>query len=38
MNKIIKYTLASVMAISFINCTGDFEDINTNPNGISNES
>ena len=26
------------MAISLLNCTGDFEDINTNPNGISNES
>jgi hypothetical protein len=38
MNKIIKYTLASFLAISLTNCTGDFEDINTNPNGISNES
>lgn len=38
MNKIIKYTLASVMAISLANCTSNFEDINTNPNGISNES
>lgn len=38
MNKLIKYTLASIIAVSFTNCTGDFEEINTDPNGISNES
>ncbi len=38
MNKIIKYTLASFIAISLANCTSNFEDINTDPNGISNES
>ncbi|MGY5355382.1 RagB/SusD family nutrient uptake outer membrane protein [Wenyingzhuangia sp. IMCC45467] len=38
MKKIIKYTLASVLAISLTNCTDGFEDINTNSNGISYES
>ena len=38
MNKIIKYTLASVLAISLGSCTSNFDDINTDPNGISNES
>ena len=38
MNKIIKYTLASVLAISLANCTSNFDDINTDPNGISYES
>ena len=38
MNKLIKYTLASIIAVSLTNCTGDFQDINTDPNGISNES
>ncbi len=38
MNKLIKYTLTSILAVSLINCTGDFEDINTDPNGISNQS
>ncbi|CDF81047.1 SusD-like protein [Formosa agariphila KMM 3901] len=38
MKNILKYTLASVVAMSLSNCTGDFEDINTNPNGISQES
>ena len=38
MKKLIKYTLASLIAVSLANCTGDFEDINTDPNGISNES
>lgn len=38
MKKIIKFTLASLIAVSLVNCTGDFEDINTDPNGISNES
>ena len=37
MNKLLKYTLASIIAVSLINCTGDFEDINTDPNGISNQ-
>jgi hypothetical protein len=38
MNKLIKYTLASIIAVSFINCTDNFENINTDPNGISNKS
>lgn len=38
MNKLIKYTLTSIVAVGFLNCTGDFESINTDPNGISNES
>jgi len=38
MKKIIKYTLAFLIAVSLVNCTGDFEGINTDPNGISNES
>jgi hypothetical protein len=38
MNKILTYTLALVTAVSLTNCTSNFEDINTNPNGISNES
>lgn len=38
MKKLIKYTLASVLAISLANCTDNFEKINTNPAGISNES
>lgn len=38
MKNILKYTLASVVAMSLTNCTGDFEDINTNPYGISQES
>ncbi len=38
MKKIIRYTLASVIALSLTNCTSDFENINTDPNGISNES
>ncbi|MDO6759283.1 RagB/SusD family nutrient uptake outer membrane protein [Tamlana sp. 2_MG-2023] len=38
MKNILKYTMASVVAMSLTNCTGDFEDINTNPYGISQES
>ncbi|WP_435136302.1 RagB/SusD family nutrient uptake outer membrane protein [Formosa sp. A9] len=38
MKHILKYTMASAIAISLTNCTGDFEDINTNPYGISQES
>lgn len=38
MKHITKYTLASLVAMSLINCTGDFEDINTDPNGISQAS
>ncbi|MGJ5641708.1 RagB/SusD family nutrient uptake outer membrane protein [Formosa sp. S-31] len=38
MKHLFKYTLASVVAIGLTNCTGDFEDINTNPYGISQES
>ena len=35
MKKILIYTLASFIAISLANCTDNFEEINTNPNGIS---
>ncbi|WP_027124892.1 RagB/SusD family nutrient uptake outer membrane protein [Gelidibacter mesophilus] len=35
---ILKYTIASLAALSLTNCTKDFEDINTNPYGISQES
>ena len=38
MKKILKYIVAFFIAISLSNCTSDFEDINTDPNGISNES
>ncbi|MEL4307468.1 RagB/SusD family nutrient uptake outer membrane protein [Joostella sp. CR20] len=38
MKKLVTYTLASVLAFSMTNCTEDFEDINTDPHGISNES
>jgi len=38
MRKIIKYTLASMIALSLVECTSDFESINTNPAGLSNES
>lgn len=38
MKKLLKYSLATIFAVSLINCTGDFEDINTDPNGISNQS
>ena len=34
MKKIIKYTLASLLAVSLVSCTDNFEDINTDPNGI----
>ncbi|MDH3321605.1 MAG: SusD/RagB family nutrient-binding outer membrane lipoprotein [Flavobacteriaceae bacterium] len=38
MKKLLKYTLAAAMAVSLASCTGDFEDINTDPYGISDES
>lgn len=38
MNKLLKYILTTILAVSFINCTDNFEDINTDPNGISNQS
>jgi len=38
MNKLLKYILTTIIAVSFINCTDNFEDINTDPNGISNQS
>ncbi|MDD7915771.1 RagB/SusD family nutrient uptake outer membrane protein [Polaribacter ponticola] len=38
MKKIIRYTFASIIALSLSNCTSDFEDVNTNPNGLSQES
>ncbi|WP_067147861.1 SusD/RagB family nutrient-binding outer membrane lipoprotein [Pseudotamlana agarivorans] len=37
MKNILKYTLAAVAAISLSNCTGDFEEINTNRYGYSDE-
>ena len=38
MKKIYKYLAASLLVIGFASCTEDFEDINTNPNGITEES
>jgi len=38
MKKLIKYTLASMIALSLVDCTSDFENINTNQAGVSNES
>ena len=38
MKKIYKYTLASIIALGLVNCTSDFENLNTNPTGLSNES
>jgi len=38
MKKITRYTFASIIALSLMNCTSDFEDINTNPNGLSTGS
>ncbi len=38
MKKILKYALASFMATGLMNCTDDFEKVNTNPHGISNQS
>jgi hypothetical protein len=38
MKKIIKYTLALMLTISLTNCTDNFEQVNTNPNGITEES
>ena len=38
MKNIYKYVLASLMVISFASCTDDFESINTDPNGITEES
>ena len=38
MKNIYKYVLASLIAISFASCTDDFENINTNPHGITEES
>lgn len=38
MKKIIKYTLASIIALTLVDCTSDFENINTNPEAVSNES
>lgn len=37
MKKILKYTLASIFALSLVQCTSDFEKINTNPSGESYE-
>ncbi|OBQ54236.1 SusD/RagB family nutrient-binding outer membrane lipoprotein [Tamlana sp. s12] len=38
MKNILKYTMASLIAISLTNCTSDFVSINTDPNGFSQES
>ena len=38
MKNIYKYVLASFMVISFASCTDDFEKINANPHGITEES
>lgn len=38
MKKLLKYTVAASIALSMAACTDDFENINTNPSGISNES
>ncbi|MBC9796874.1 RagB/SusD family nutrient uptake outer membrane protein [Sinomicrobium weinanense] len=38
MKNTITYILVSVLAIGLTNCTGDFEDKNTDPHGISDES
>ncbi|MDG1803704.1 RagB/SusD family nutrient uptake outer membrane protein [Flavicella sp.] len=38
MKKLIKYTLASMIALTLVDCTSDFENINTNPAGVSTES
>ncbi|WP_299886120.1 RagB/SusD family nutrient uptake outer membrane protein [uncultured Lacinutrix sp.] len=38
MKKILKYTLATFMVVSFTNCTDDFENVNTNPHGITEQS
>ena len=38
MKNIYKYVLASFMVINFASCTDDFEKINTDPNGITEES
>ena len=37
MKNIIKYLVVAVL-ISFSSCTDDFEKINTNPHGVSEES
>lgn len=38
MKKIFKYTGASLMAMALLSaCTGNFEDFNTNPKGLSDE-
>jgi len=38
MKNFLKYIAASVIAISTISCTDNFESINTDPNGITDES
>ena len=38
MKNIYTYLLASLLVINFASCTEDFEKINTDPNGISEES
>ncbi|WP_445731361.1 RagB/SusD family nutrient uptake outer membrane protein [Mariniflexile sp.] len=38
MKNILKYFLIALVTVSLVNCTGDFEAINTNPHGITDES
>ncbi len=38
MKKILKYVLISVLVVSLSNCTDDFEKINSDPNGVTEES
>ena len=37
MKKILKYTLASIVALTLVECTSDFESLNTSPSGVSTE-
>lgn len=38
MKNILKYFLTALASVGLVNCTGDFEAINTNPHGITEES
>jgi hypothetical protein len=38
MKNIYTYLIVSLLVISFTSCTDDFESINTDPNGITEES
>ena len=37
MKKLFKYTLASIFALSLVQCTSDFETINSNPHELTDE-